>query len=69
MRLSNYTFLPGLGCRDGIAFVVQTHGSDAVGPGTGGIGYGSNGRSLGIARSVAVEFDTYLVPPPHPPPC
>lgn len=39
---------------DGIAFVVQTSSPQAIGQGGGEIGYG------GIARSVAVEFDTYF---------
>ncbi len=38
---------------DGFAFVVQGVGTNAIGIGEGGIGY------YGIARSLAVEFDTW----------
>jgi hypothetical protein len=43
----------GYGPGDGIAFVLQTEGANALGAGGGSLGYG------GIAPSVAVEFDTY----------
>lgn len=43
----------GYGPGDGIAFVLQTKGANALGAGGGSLGYG------GIAPSVAVEFDTY----------
>lgn len=43
----------GYGPGDGMAFVLQTEGANALGAGGGSLGYG------GIAPSVAVEFDTY----------
>src|SRR5579864_3601755 len=46
---------------DGLAFVIQNQGTNATGPGGGGIGYGSiDGSGTGITNSLAVEFDTYL---------
>lgn len=45
--------LRGAGRADGLALVLQGAGGDALGEGGSGLGYG------GIARSVAVELDTY----------
>jgi hypothetical protein len=62
MRFTNYTFTPGLGNRDGIAFVLRVGDSQvaAVAPDVGGIGYGETGvNANGIRRSLAIEFDTY----------
>lgn len=39
---------------DGLAFVIQSKGPDAIGGGGGGLGYS------GIRNSLAVEFDTWL---------
>ena len=45
---------PGAGgASDGMAFVLQTEGASALGANGGGLGY------VGIAPSVAVEFDTW----------
>ena len=46
----------GYGPGDGMTFVLQTQGANALGDGGGSLGYG------GIAPSVAVEFDTYQNP-------
>jgi hypothetical protein len=46
---------------DGMAFVIQGVGPTALGPGGGGLGYGSDtvGGAIGIAKSVAIKFDIY----------
>jgi hypothetical protein len=46
---------------DGIAFVIQSVGTTALGPGGGGLGYGAetSGGTPGIGKSVAVKFDLY----------
>jgi hypothetical protein len=41
---------------DGIAFVIQSVGTTALGPTGGGLGYGG---TVGIPSSVAVKFDLY----------
>ncbi|MBK8471948.1 MAG: hypothetical protein IPL33_07130 [Sphingobacteriales bacterium] len=47
-----------LGCRyadsDGLAFVLQQEGDDAIGGGSYGLGYG------GLSPSIAVEIDNYV---------
>jgi hypothetical protein len=43
---------------DGMAFVIQNAGLDALGGGGSGMGYGSNGPD-GIPSSLAVEIDTF----------
>lgn len=54
----------GVGNPDGFALVVQNHRPNAFGAGGGGIGYGATPdyEDLGVRKSVAVEFDTYLDP-------
>jgi hypothetical protein len=47
---------PGAQASDGIAFVIQTEGANALGSSGGYLGYG------GITPSVAVEFDTFQNP-------
>jgi hypothetical protein len=42
---------------DGMAFVIQSVGTTALGPAGGGLGYG--GTTGGIGSSVAVKFDLY----------
>jgi hypothetical protein len=46
---------------DGFAFVVQSVGPAALGPGGGGLGYGpdASGGTPGIPNSLAVKFDLY----------
>ena len=48
---------------DGIAFLIQTAGTGALGPDGCGIGFGGNsscqGPGPGITNSLAVEFDTF----------
>jgi hypothetical protein len=46
---------------DGVAFVIQSEGSQASGVGGAGLGYGDvNALPLrGIAKSIAIEFDTF----------
>ncbi len=46
---------------DGMAFVIQTEGLNAIGGGGHALGYGDNsfGPTPGITRSLAVEFDTF----------
>ncbi|MCC6950838.1 MAG: hypothetical protein IT433_05270 [Phycisphaerales bacterium] len=46
------------GQADGFAFVVQDQSFNALGGGGSGLGYAGNGPP-GIARSLAVEFDTF----------
>jgi hypothetical protein len=43
---------------DGFAFVIQDDGLFAIGDNGSGLGYGASG-STGMARSLAVEFDTF----------
>ncbi|MBL8747188.1 MAG: immunoglobulin domain-containing protein [Phycisphaerae bacterium] len=47
------------GNADGIAFVIQDEGPNALGDGGSGLGYASNGPNGGITRSLAVEIDTF----------
>ena len=47
---------PNSQASDGMAFVIQAQGSDALGANGGSLGYG------GITPSVAVEFDTFQNP-------
>jgi hypothetical protein len=47
---------PNSQASDGMAFVIQTEGANAVGPVGGYLGYG------GITPSVAIEFDTFQNP-------
>jgi hypothetical protein len=49
------------GTADGLAFVIHDSGLGALGAGGSGMGYASNGPA-GIARSLAVEFDTFSFP-------
>ena len=46
---------------DGMAFVIQNAGTQAVGPAGAGLGYGAThpGGQSGIPSSVAVKFDLY----------
>lgn len=44
---------------DGIAFVVQRAGANALGGNGEAIGYGARGGTLAIGTSIAVEFDTF----------
>lgn len=44
---------------DGLAFVIQNAGADAIGANGGYMGYGSGWGSSGIDPSLAIEFDTY----------
>lgn len=46
------------GSADGLAFLVQNDGPFAIGTGGSGLGYGDFGQG-GIAKSIAVEFDTF----------
>jgi Legume lectin domain len=57
----NTTFLASIlgGKGDGIAFVTQNAGLEAIGMEGGSLGYGSHTQPGGIIPSVAVEFDTY----------
>ena len=48
---------------DGIAFVVQAIGPEALGGYGGSLGYGDDTGTPGIPRSLAVEFDTWFNPP------
>jgi hypothetical protein len=50
---------------DGFAFVIQAIGPTALGDYGGSLGYGEEpgGSQPGIARSAAVEFDTWFNPP------
>lgn len=50
---TSFAFRITNGSADGLAFVIQTQGSNVVGGAGNAMGYG------GISRSVAVEFDTY----------
>jgi hypothetical protein len=61
IRMSNLSHT-GVGNPDGFALVVQNHRPNSFGAGAGGIGYGTTPDydDLGVRRSVAVEFDTYL---------
>jgi hypothetical protein len=43
---------------DGMAFVIQDAGLDALGGGGSGLGYAANGGN-GIPRSLAIEIDTF----------
>ncbi|MFY9527527.1 MAG: L-type lectin-domain containing protein [Candidatus Acidiferrales bacterium] len=58
-RISNPSTPPA----DGLAFVIQNSAASttAIGPGGGGIGYGTNldSSGTGITDSLAVEFDTF----------
>ncbi len=49
---------------EGISFIIQSDGLDALGGAGGGIGYGITDDPLGtgITSSVEIEFDTYLDP-------
>jgi hypothetical protein len=46
---------------DGMAFVIQNAGTQAIGPGGAGLGYGAThpGGKSGIPSSLAVKFDLY----------
>ena len=46
---------------DGMAFVIQGVGNKALGPGGGGLGYGSDtvGGGGGLPRSIAIKFDVF----------
>ena len=46
---------------DGITFTIQNGAVTALGPSGGGLGYGADtpGGAAGLAKSVAVKFDTY----------
>lgn len=61
VRMSNLSHT-GVGNPDGFALVVQNHRANAFGAGAGGIGYGATPdyEDLGVRRSVAIEFDTYM---------
>ena len=61
---TNFTFQikPGTSpMADGMAFVIQGDGNKALGPGGGGLGYGSDtlGAGGGLPRSIAIKFDIY----------
>eukprot|EP01114_Cavostelium_apophysatum_P000803 TRINITY_DN1070_c0_g1_i1.p1 TRINITY_DN1070_c0_g1~~TRINITY_DN1070_c0_g1_i1.p1 ORF type:complete len:828 (-),score=228.18 TRINITY_DN1070_c0_g1_i1:37-2520(-) len=45
---------------DGFAFVIQNANLEAEGSFNGGLGYGETNDNIGIANSLAVEWDTYL---------
>lgn len=47
------------GQADGIAFVMQNQGLDALGDGGSGMGYAANGPNGGITNSIAFEIDTF----------
>jgi hypothetical protein len=53
---TQFTFMVHDGVGDGIAFVLQREGKDALGAGGGGLGYS------GIDHSSEVEFDTFNNP-------
>ncbi len=54
---------PNFQASDGMTFVLQTEGPDALGANGGCLGYawtsGCSGATSGIAPSVAIEFDDY----------
>jgi hypothetical protein len=61
---TNFTFqiTPGTSpMADGMAFVIQGDGPKALGPGGGGLGYGSDtvGAGGGLPRSIAIKFDVF----------
>lgn len=49
----------GFGGADGMAFVIQNQGLEALGGGGSGMGYGFGGGGDGIPGSLAVEIDTF----------
>jgi hypothetical protein len=61
IRMSNLSHT-GVGNPDGFALVVQNHRPNSFGAGAGGIGYGATPDfdDLGVRKSVAIEFDTYM---------
>ncbi len=44
---------------DGFTFTIQNVAPTALGPGGGGLGYGGDPASTGIANSIAIKFDLY----------
>jgi hypothetical protein len=58
---TNFSFQLTNANADGMAFVIQSDGTMALGPSGGGLGYGPStpGGTPGIGNSVAVKFDLY----------
>lgn len=52
------------GVANGFAFVVQDQGPTALGAAGSAIGYAGDAGTQGIARSIAIEFDTFSVGSP-----
>lgn len=58
---TDFTFSASNVQADGFTFTIQNAGTDAVGPGGGGLGYGPDtpGEPVGITKSMAIKFDFY----------
>ncbi len=58
---TDFTFQLSNAGADGITFTIQGNSPTTIGQSGGGLGYGPDhtGGTLGIAKSVAIKFDTY----------
>jgi hypothetical protein len=58
---TSFTFQQSSAIADGFTFTIQSNSPKAIGPGGGGLGYGSDtpGGTGGMPNSLAIKFDLY----------